>query len=235
MRTFLILLLAPCSLLAQADFTLLAGESSVSAGGGGGSPTYIIKQGFEGAGYDNGETWTEVTPGTLNEDYTTTVLDGSQSLSISGGNSATMDHTSFASQNEAWAYCLFRYSSDGSAISSILAFRDSTLTALAICRLSATSGVTLYTDGADSAASATTLSTDTTYNIWLHYLRNGTCELFISTSSTRPSADGGGNVYLTKTAADIAATRISMGANSSAAGIWDKVRVDDAEIGNAPE
>lgn len=42
---------------------------------------YLICQNFEGTGYDKSETWTEtVNSGTVDEDYTTVILRGSQSL-----------------------------------------------------------------------------------------------------------------------------------------------------------
>ena len=44
--------------------------------------SFLITQGFEGTGYDNGETWTGAGTGTVDADETTTVIVGSQSLHI---------------------------------------------------------------------------------------------------------------------------------------------------------
>ena len=61
---------------------------------------YLAAQGFEGTGYDNSETWSET--GTPDEDYTTTALEGSQSLFVTSTDYAQFDLTDQDSVTICW-------------------------------------------------------------------------------------------------------------------------------------
>jgi hypothetical protein len=93
--------------------------------------------------------------------------------------------------------------------------------------------IALNANGADSSASATASNDSTTWRVWLHYVSGGTCELFMSTTTTRPSSDGSGNVYLTKTGAADTATRISC-QNGNGGFVFDHVLVSVSSIGSNP-
>lgn len=83
MRQTLIKLLVLCAIIltpfSHGDVVVVVGRGVAAAGA-----TYIFNQGFEGAGYDNGETWGETAD--PNEDDTTapSPLVGSQSLRFNG-------------------------------------------------------------------------------------------------------------------------------------------------------
>jgi len=197
--------------------------------------TYLVNQGFEGAGYDNGETWTEAV-GDPDENFSSTGLGmvGDQVLQLA----TTINErsqTDFTAQSDMWAFCLFRVDTDqsGATPQFIFYFTDNAGANFAGMRVEGDRQVYLYANGSDSSASATTLSIDTTYYVWLHYVSGGTCTLHMSTSSTRPSSDGSGNVYLEKTAASVNLSRINCRTTDGTL-LFDHVLVDDAEIGNNP-
>jgi hypothetical protein len=56
----------------------------------------------------------------------------------------------------------------------------------------------------------------------------------MSTSSTRPSSDGGGDVYLTKTGANVNAESVFVYNNENFRNFYDNILVDDVSIGNDP-
>lgn len=77
-----VLLFLPACLIGGAvsptDYIAVLGAPQVASAP---AATYLLNQNFEGTGYDNSESWTETLDGgTVDEDYTTTVLAGSQSL-----------------------------------------------------------------------------------------------------------------------------------------------------------
>src|SRR5690349_6692505 len=77
--------------------------AAASAGGA----TYLLTENLEGAGYDESSagSWSE--SGTVDEDYTTTVLAGTHSLGVTNGGTATFTWSG-ATANEVWGYCLYR-------------------------------------------------------------------------------------------------------------------------------
>ncbi len=194
------------------------------------SPTYLIFQNFESTGYDNGETWTET--GVWYPDYTTTVLLGSQSLMANTSNPS--NYTTFSAQSTAHAFCMFRLSALPSAVNSVFGLRSGT-TLVTGFRVNSGGSITLYANSADSSASSVSLAINTTYYVWLTHVSGGTCVLAMSTTTTKPSADGSGNVYLTRTGAASNVDRIDVRKGTDAGTfIWDRIIVDDVAIGNNP-
>jgi len=209
----------------------------VFAGGGTSSPapTYLVNQNFEGTGYDNGESWAET--GTPDEDHTGTVLVGSQSCLVEANE---VTYTTYAGQTTVYAYCrLKRNAQSSSANTTIFAIRNSSNTTIAALRFNYSNPNTefkLYANGGDSTASSTTQGGDnsTVWHVWLTYVSGGTCELAMSTTGTKPSVDGSGAVFLTRTGSSDTAERISLLNGSSGSVIYDKVLVSASPIGNNP-
>jgi hypothetical protein len=194
MRAFIQLAAVLCFVLLPARGQMLINSYRVS---GGVAATYLINQGFEGTGYDtgngsNGGTWTP--SGTVNPDYTVTVLAGSQSFRNATGSSYS--GTPFSGLTTCYFYCLIRFA---------------TFTA------SSASTIEIYTSGG------------------LKFVSGGTCELAMSTTGTKPSSDGGGNVFLTRTGASGTAAQLYIDNPAPFNDyIVDHVLVDDAVIGNSP-
>jgi hypothetical protein len=201
------------------------------------TPGYLVNQNFEGTGYDNGETWT--TNGqTVDPDYTGLVLLGSQSLEVSWHLANWSEvHTTYAGQTDVWAFCMFQVPSGDRPSAGVadqsFAISNSSGTILAAMTFNNAGTIALNANGADSSASATASNDSTTWRVWLHYVSGGTCELFMSTTTTRPSSDGSGNVYLTKTGAADTATRISC-QNGNGGFVFDHVLVSVSSIGSNP-
>ncbi len=206
--------------------TIIVNSYALTAAGGG-SPTYLINQNFEGTGYDNGETWTET--GTPNEDFTVAILKGSQSYNAVGANYAQI---SFTGQTDIWFHCRTRYQQFGT--SSNIQVTNTAETPLVAININVSGAVKIDANGGLSSASASTASLNTTYYLWLHFVSGGTCELFMSTTSTRPTVDGSGEFVLTKTGASDTATKILLYAGSSGDIIVDNVLISASSIGNNP-
>src|SRR5437667_300972 len=106
MRATIIILLGLCLVANAQDFGLT--QPFLAAPPTGAAPCVdLVSQGFEGTGYDNGETWVQSGSDTINKDYTAHVLDGSQSLFIASTNGAQTTIT-FAGQNEVYVYMMIR-------------------------------------------------------------------------------------------------------------------------------
>jgi len=202
------------------------------------APSYLVNQNFEGTGYDNSESWSETTSsGTVDEDYTGVVLLGSQSLRLNSNEGEVVDtKTSFTAQSTAWAFCLFQPKTWNSSVGDTQFYlADGSNNILAGMFVQNDGTVKFKVNGSSSAASATTLSLDQTYYVWIHYVTSGTCTLYMSTTSTRPSSDGSGAVVLTGTAAATNTSKVIL-YNGYFGGqfIFDKVLVSGSEIGNNP-
>lgn len=204
----------------------------------GGGATYLINQGFEGAGYDNGESWTESGPETIDEDYTGTVLVDSQSLRIAQtGIGAASTSVSYAASDEVWFYCKVRpVVIDSSASSFIIAIRSAGAN---LCRIQTETDGRLSVVAGSTATTVDTLSTGTTYHVWVHYIKgtgaNAVGSVAFSTSGTRPTS---GNAFagFSNGSATAQASTLILGRTATATQefIFDRVLIDDALIGDSP-
>jgi hypothetical protein len=230
MKRFIALLLAAhvAALAPTTQAAVVINSYRFAAGGG---PTYLVNQNFEGAGYDNGETWNE--GGTPNPNYTGTVLRGSQSIRLQSGDSA---NATFTAQNNAWAFCDFQLDagSNANAACGLYLHGSGHDTYM---QIDSSGNIYLNAGGSLSSASATQISAATHYYMWLHSPNGGTAELFISITTTRPSVDGSGNVYLSKAAHSGSVDTIYLYNAAGTAGadaIFDHVLVNGSSIGNNP-
>lgn len=148
---------------------------------------YLICQNFEGTGYDNSEAWTE--SGTVDEDYTTTILRGSQSCQITTtGYISPTDR--FTGQSTLYMHWLYRKASNPGSEARLFTITSSMgyvaqghLQTDGTIKLNVGNGTDVYTSE---------LSNDTTYHIWVAYtagtIGNGSVSLYAGTGLTRPAS-----------------------------------------------
>jgi hypothetical protein len=229
MRTFLFLFLVAVNCCAQGVVV----SPYRFAGGGGGSPTYLINQNFEGTGYDNGESWTE--GGTWDEDYTTTVLTGSQSLfqdGLGGGSNTSPD---FAPSSHFTLYLQFRLNTAVNN-SELLVVRSGANADLA--NLVYRAGGTLRSScGGVNFETSDAISTGQKIHVWIEFTKgtgaNGLGSIGWSTDGTRPAS---GNKFAQTTSGDATAdaVRIRLEANIGQAIIIDRIMLTASTIGDNP-
>ena len=203
-RIILLLGLA-ASLQAQAlrnpFFTAAVIKPAGGGGGGGGSgglTSTIFSETFEGTGYSTtSPAWTEsLGGGTVDEDYTSTVLDGSQSWRILTADSASSyAYNSFTAGSERWVYFMFRpVSTPNSSNGEIIEIWNSGQTRIADLQLTST-GTIQVRHGTATATTSGTMSDGTTYHVYFRYVTgsgaNGVASVGFSTDGTRPT--GGSN------------------------------------------
>lgn len=230
MRILLLILLTALTCEAQLNMKPVLNRQQTA---GGASPTYLVKQGFEGTGYDNSETWTE--NASPNEDYATAPapLDGSQSWQSAaiGGES----YTSFTAQDDVWAYavCNIQTLADNRDVFQI---RDSGGTYVLSLRAHADGHLQILNFATSVHTSAGLVSNGTTFHVWLHYIKgtgaNSTGELYVSANDTKP---GSPQASMTTGGSTAQAARVAVMGWNDGNYIWDKVRVDDVSIGSAPQ
>lgn len=209
----------------------------------GSAPTYLINQNFEGTGYDNGETWSE--SGTVDKDNTTNPIVGSQSLYLGAANFSSVTSPSFTGQTTVSLFFKLRpVASNGlSGVSTdftLLAILNSSNEVLAGLSWNQDGGsgegiIKLETNGTLSSASSQRITLDVVWNVWIDYVEGGTCVLAASTGTTKPTSDGSGNIYLTKTGGTGTATKVYLSnGGGSGGGRFDKVLVSASVIGDNP-
>jgi glucose/arabinose dehydrogenase len=192
----------------------------------GGTPTYLLSEGFEGTGFEN-TGW--IKTGTPNENYTTTVLDGAQSLNCSG---AQHIRRTFQYSTAFNLYFRARWNTWSDYASVIYWDNNNWGTA-----------ASLYADdnrlelghGSASALGTTVLAANVTYHVWIEWTRgtssNGTMKLFVSTTGTKPALPEASITTGTGTATE----RIYLGPTGSGPNvIFDRILVDDVPIPGNP-
>lgn len=234
--------IAPMASLDAVPLHVFLGGGVPAGGGGGGGATYLLEENFEATGspgYDT-STWTE--SGTPDENASTSglSLQGSECLQINAS-ATTVNTTSptFTAQSTAYAYFLLRFSALPSGGTwTLFQFRHSGGECARI-RVTATGALSIRAGGGTDVATSSTMSTGTTYHIWMKYVKgsgsNAVVEAGFSTDGTRPTSGG---TFATQTAgtATTDTDRIMFGqASSNTVNMYaDKVRVDDAVIGDNP-
>lgn len=200
--------------------------------------TYLTKQGFEGTGYDNSETWSET--GDPDEDYTGVVLDGSQSFRVNVSGASAYAHHQFAATADVWGYFMFRAVSTINATKSIAIIVGDDFGGSASVNLNSTGTLSVTHGGVTSGNTVSTMTAGTTYHVWFRYTKgtgsDGFAEVSFSTDGTKPTS---GNNYTSLSNGDDTANafryRIGIVPTSTLDYIWDKVRLDDVVIGSNPE
>ena len=212
-----------------------------SLAGGAAGASYLIKQGFEGAGYDNSETWTEAGSGTIDEDNTSTPLVDSQSLRITTSANTGLSEASFADRSDLWVYFQFRPEAIPAATSQMAQILNGTTEVVRI-RLTSTGALEVRPAGGTAIATVSTLSATTLYHVWVHYVKgsgaDGYASIAFSTDGTKPTS---GNNFRESTngTGTLDANKLRLGPGTAGSTTqdltFDKVRADDATIGDSPE
>jgi hypothetical protein len=147
-------------------------------------------QNLEGTGLDNSETWSTYGSGTINLDYTTTALRGSQSISISDTSSETMYYHATDDLSTIWVFFRFRKTADWDSTGEFFWIGDSSYNKIVTLVPTGATSANLVS-GTASTAISYTWSNNTTYFVWLKYVKgtgaNGVAEIYITTSGTKPS------------------------------------------------
>ena len=161
---------------------------------------FLVCQNFEGAGYDNSETWVETqgTNGDVNEDNTTaTVLRGSQQLKIYAGDSgqSSFDKSPSFGTDQSEIYYHFRFKTDNPTPSSpeiISGVLDSGANVKATVYLNTTGHLYANNNGVIGTATTSAISAGTMYHVWVHYKQgtanDGIMSVAFSTDATEPTS-----------------------------------------------
>lgn len=225
-KLILFLLLAALPLLLRADGWFYASGTTPGA-------TYLVAEDFEGTGTPDG--WSS--SGTVDYDFVTTVLAGSQSLGVSYGSSnSAYAQVAFDGQDTVWVYCQFQCNALFTSADTILGLYDSS--GNYICQVNMDTNGVLYlktTGGEASSDTTAALEAGTTYHLWLQCTKgtgnNGTSSLYISETSTRPASpdksDSDGDFTN-----QISRVRFQARGQADQHCIFDEVHIDDAEIGS---
>jgi hypothetical protein len=196
-------------------------------------PSYLLSEDWEGTGTPSG--WTHST-GDILPDYTTTILDGAQSLYVPTPRAA--DSPSFAAQSELWLYCMFRFvNAPTSSNRYLLGLYNSGGSAVGLVAVASSSLTPAVRHGTLTGSSGSDLALNTTYHLWFHWKKgtgsNGEAEAYISTTATRP---GSPQVTINNGDAITDAVSVRLGMLTAGSGnkIFDKLRVSASEIGSNP-
>lgn len=195
-----------------------------------GGATYDFTETFDPTGYSQSG-WTEdlTSTGVINEDYTATILDGAQSLQTNHATGPTY---------------LYRTVS-GSSISVYFQWQgitESTFTP--IFTLNQTNyydqDVRISIGGANTLrlivngvqiGSDVSVTFGNKYHIWLDWTSDTVCDLFVSTTGTKPAAN------CSATAAEVPAwtlTRLTFRSGIGGSQIFDRCVIHSSAIGNDP-
>lgn len=181
----------------------------------------LVEENVEGTGTPSG--W--IDSGSPNWDYTSVVLQGSQSLQCSSGQST---YKTFTGSTTVHAYSLFRIpSSIPGSTTTYHAIRDSAGTALATFRVNSSGQMIVFANGSESTPTVDALSANTTYHVWCLFTSGGTCSVAFSTDGTKPTS---GNAYTFKTGGSGTAARLQL----NPVAIYDRILASTTAIGNSP-
>lgn len=191
---------------------------------------YLIKQGFEGTGYDNSETWTESGTGTIDEDEATVYASGSQSLEITSSASTDITYTTIGAQGTLYVHFMW-HRGNLTGTTTIFSLRAGSSTRARI--LSGSAGQLSFYHGATSAAITDAVADDTWVHIWLKYVKgtgsDGVAECGWSTDTTRPTSGNKFAAISTGTSTtDIDRVYCGQDASETHTMYFDDVWVDEA-------
>jgi len=223
---------------------LLSNKGDATGGGGHNPPASpIILETFEGTGY-SAAGWTEqFTGGTLNKDYTTTVLDGSQSLFIQNADfAAAYVKNTMTAAGHYWAFFKVR---PGTLSGTKSMFDLADVGSVPQCSVTLSAAGAVRVQVKNNAAGATTVATmssGTTYNVWVEFnINNGAnCigTVAFSTGTTRPTS-GSNFAQVSTTTSATQVQEVFLGPFTTDFGshvdyVFDYFILDDAQIGDNP-
>lgn len=226
MRTILAFLCSLVSLACSAQipqevmqWTMLKATNTPASG-----EVLLVSENFEGTGNPG---WT--TSGTVDYDYTTTALAGSQSAFFDGTSASASGYTNFTASSELWVSFMFRYGTMPTGNRYPIQIRNGT-SALLRVRIYSTGLARIYASSV-YASTVGTMSPDTTYYCWLYYKKGtGADQISSFEFQTTNARQGSGNNYaeftngeLTGDANNLYLTAVSTGFSN----IVDNVKVSN--------
>ena len=202
---------------------------------------YLVCQNFEGVGYDNSETWTESSidggSPTINEDYTGTVLRGTESLLIVGDDyKYGRSGPTFTGQSDLYTHFMYRAEDLTTNNNTFIFFiTDSSDNELAKIQFR-TNGQIYFVSGGQTDFSVTTIVADTTYHIWVDYHKgtgaDSSAEIYFGTTATKPGV-ASGSVTGGNATAD--AAKVFCQATWDINNYFDQVLAKSTEFSSVPE
>lgn len=208
------------------DVTLAQPEEVAAAGGG---ATYLFTESFEGVGYEN--SWTEDL-GVPNEDDTSPVHHGSQSLNLTVSSRLTQN-TTFTALSPAYVFFAIYFTSD--ATDYVFQGRNGTTDVWSLQRNSDDTFRVIHGTGASFGTTVATFAVGAWIYVWIEYTAgsgaNGTLNAYFSTTTTKP---GSPDVAISNGTATLGMTQFYIRQDSVQDYNIDRVLVDDVAIGNAP-
>jgi hypothetical protein len=153
-------------------------------------PSYLVEENFEGTGTPSG--WTPI--GTVDFDYTTTVLQGAQSCYLDGTSGwAAILLPGISAQSECWVYFLLQTAALPLAERRIFRMRDvDGNVELFAVNLLADGTLKILQSGANGVTTVGSITTATKHHIWVYYKKgtgsDGVASVGFSTTGTRPTS-----------------------------------------------
>jgi hypothetical protein len=202
------------------------------------SVSYLIQQDFEGAGYDNGETWNDLGTTIVDPDDATHPAVGSQELELTknSGTTPSVVSPTFAA-TAVFDFFFSLYISDVATQNPLVVFRSTALEPATIY-MRTTGRLAIYDDGSGlfSVSPADSLSANTQYFVWAHLdFTSGDATLAFSTTQVKPTsgtkfASGSAVMSVPKTI-----NNLVLGTSVNPSSVFmDKIRVSTATIGSSP-
>lgn len=190
--------------------------------GGGGGQVFLVSEDFEGTGTPGG--WT--TSGTVDFDYTTSPISGSQSWY--GATTSDYAYTTYTAAGEVWVRVRFRPDSLA-ANYDLLTLRDSSgSTIVARINIRTTGGFRVYQGAAFAATASGLVTAGQNCYLWLRYVpgtaTDGISELYFSTDATRPASP---TASVANGDATALPARVRLFGGPS---VFDSLRVSETEI-----
>jgi hypothetical protein len=219
------MILAPASNIRVPHLLPQFRRGRASAGGGG--PSFIINEDFEGTGTPSG--WFR--GGAADFDYTASPLAGSQSLrNATGSDYAVYLSGGVLNEAEVWGKLLFKPEALPSTFSQIFAVNDGSFNTVFQMVMNSSGTMTVADNGAGVfQATSDAMSAGTLYRLYWHYKKgtgsNGIAEGGFATTDVRPTSGnkyaGGATAVPTANAEEVA----PMTAGNGAIWVFDNVQV----------
>jgi len=198
--------------------------------------TFIVDEKCEGTGTPAG--WTNAS-GSPNWDYTAVPLEAAQSLYLASNAAIVRARIDWTDLTEVWIYFLWRFTNGTVPGAGAVAFGGLSANGSAATTIPLT--LSSASRLAFSASPTATVTVDTTYHIWLHYIQgtgaNATVDIGFSTTGVRPTS-GTGFAQTTIGAQTTLAGRLWLGPSGTTLlcdTIFDKIRVAATQIGDNGE
>jgi hypothetical protein len=195
------------------------------------TPTYLVNEGFEGAGTPSG--WTTAGGSGCNFDYTTTILEGTQSLAIEGTVDSAAQSPVFTAQTQICLFCMFRFTALPASQINCFGWNSVGATKTFI-GVTTTGAISLNYLGGGSATSVGTMSANTLYYCKYYYRPSASASLIYFSFSTDGFMPFRGNNFVSLAGTTTGnPDQVSFeNFEPSQTWIWDHVRVASQDLGD---